>query len=745
MDAEPAPTLEQEILENNNTTAAEIYEKIIEEIRDSFSTQTVVEIKKNMIQKRNTGVLKTTDFISLITELQQHLDNKLIEKKYHLEVKDEVNKTITRQERTIRTGNGELAVKVNDAQNQAIHSTLDRAVSFLDRRLISTTDLHETITSQLHSPSIPYAVTGLTSDTIITGTISSQVKMRPNGVLLLEHFINDPEVMQIDYHKKIVHLKKFKKSIATMSYVQKDVPNNMGHGFYVKTIFADIEEHGDSFFLQSKRTYLEIENTTPQSMAFETVNRLMNKIAISVNPNFDDLTRHYHTKEPIYVKMTSTFDGSHRLSNKDKEHKINAFKNEFSFFFGTFDLITAELLFEEISETRNFLMETKSIISPEYNASLRQKFRNIYLPNCNCERRNVIIYGSGAINSALSTHILKNCKHCHIELVDPINDFCVDHEICNDTVFISNDKYENYEPLKEHYCLVVADIGVLAPDRNHFTNDYRYTNHSTTYLYEKFFDKSCKMVLKAGFAPNLANLLCDRIWHYKPHNPEFWIETSPTAKTNISTFMQDMLVEKLYFNSIRQKNWKKDKLVIGYSEEFPIYDAMDYLTTNLPFNINAGNHIPYSNSIHSKRLIPYSKPHLGFLTPEFTAKQKKFAADLESKKTVEEKLKMAEESDLLPQDKLYLVAHIMSKRIQVIGSRLKKGLGVSFGDKEAIKNEEMTLKNASYLISKSKYEGGFSRITTITPKISELCVDFDTIKHKVINRTSYNDYVSFDF
>ena len=125
-----------------------------------------------------------------------------------------------------------------------------------------------------------------------------------------------------------------------MSFVRTDLPNSVGNGFYLKSIYSGIDTFGDSFFLQSPRTFIELSNSTPQTISYEACSRIMDRIASSINPNFDGLTRSSKSYTPVYVKVQSNFNDENLPSIKQMNHKEQIIQRYFDYFTENMDMIS---------------------------------------------------------------------------------------------------------------------------------------------------------------------------------------------------------------------------------------------------------------------------------------------------------------------------------------------------------------------------------------------------------------------
>jgi len=193
----------------------------VAEIRGMFPTHGIPDLKKKIAEYRQLCHITPLQQMDLIRELQHYYSSIQQQANYKVMNQEVESKIITRQERTIQTGNSNLSVHKNYQQSTALDNSLERAMLFFKRRLIDPVDVFDTLTNQLKSPNIPYTLTGLTSSTIITGIFTSQVRMRPSTIELMKSIIKDDDLMAVDELKKTVTLKPFKKVIATMSFVQK--------------------------------------------------------------------------------------------------------------------------------------------------------------------------------------------------------------------------------------------------------------------------------------------------------------------------------------------------------------------------------------------------------------------------------------------------------------------------------------------------------------------------------------------
>lgn len=716
--------------DHDEETAFSHYDQLLEQMLVLPKVQFLALLKKYRAD------LKVTyqQYVSIVSNYQNHLADIQEKKKYIKPVNVTATDVNTRQQNTIAGGEQKLQIKINEAQDQIIRGAAQRALTFFDRRNVDIKDVVKVLTNQLECQSVPYTITGLTPFTLLTNSFETEVRMRPTGRSILKSLVKD-DTRYIDYpNKNKILIKPFKTIIGTLAFVRKDVPMAIGKSFVVTVRNSEIESFGDSYFLQSARSILEIVNTTEQTMSYSQLDRTMHKLAVMINPNFSDLVRVRNTKKRAIMQVRSVFSAKTGFKTKQRESYERIIEETFALYDGHKDALSIECVFEEISLMRDFLMETKSVIVADYNASLRQKFMPIKPTSCDCLNKAWLIYGSGPINSAMVVHILTIVKEGSIEFVDPAIDTDIIVKEKNRTIRFINATYETYDPQFDVYCCVISDIGTMEHSRNHFTNDYRYTNQYARLLYERWNTVACSMVLKVGFAYGLPRCSFTSVWHFKPHNPEFWFNIEKNQGSFDSDVINDLLIEKLHFNALRLKAWKRDELLIAKSAMFPIFDTWHFLTTELPFNIHSGKFTPYSNSIHTERTTPYRRPTLGFLQPEFNLIQKKVMNDLQKSDDIQSNLALLETAELTPFQKFSVVAFLLSKRVGVVGSRLKKSLGEVHGGIKDSALDATTLANVRYLTINDAMEEKKIVVKTLTPKMIDICVDYNRIIEIITTR-----------
>jgi hypothetical protein len=684
-------------------------------------------------------------FQQLLHLLQNTAASNQPPKKYIKEVMVAVSTPMTSQEKTIVSGHFNMVIKESTDQIIKKKMLLDRAKNYFDRRGMDMNDIVSTIATQLSTSQLPYVVTGLTAKTLLTNTFDSDVRMRPDSISLLKNIVGTSKVLTIDSFRSQVHIEPFKAIITTLSYVNKQYPNEIGSGFYVRTLDTQVESFGDSYYLQSSKTTLELQNTTPQTMTFGQLDVIMHKLCTNINSNFDDLLRRQKKRSVIQVQTTSVYDSTTTISSSLTESKLQRIRSYLPHFSELYDDIESEIVFDTISAIREYYLETKSLTMPDYNASTRQKYKLLQKLDCACLEKHVLVYGSGSITSALSVHLLSLPFNGTLELVDPIIDTVLQFNHNSELCIASNQTYETYAPLHNHYCLIVNDIGSFESGRTHFQNDNRLTNYYSRLIYDTWHNKTCNFSLHMGFGLGLFDLPVKSIWHFKPHNPEFWVNTGVGADTKISPLLRQIYIDKLEFNAIRLRYWRSDKMVYGVSKQFPNFNVFDYFDINLPFPVTHGKSIPYSNSISKGRLIPYSKPNLGFMQPHFNSSQQEILKFIETCEDADLVKKKLDESELTPFQKFSLIAFTMGKRITVIGSRMKRSLGEEYGKIKDKKIDATTTANASYLTINKDDQDRLIHIKTITPKMSDIAVDYEKIHKTVTSRAIYGPITFFSF
>lgn len=642
----------------------------------------------------------------------------------------------SRQEKTIVAGMMPNATIMTKKFVQNVSTALRRAEASFAYNQVDGEDITKTITTHLNTDQIPYALTGLAPSYLITGVPTSYINMRPSGFQFMSAILNNDNTKIFrDPLTETITINPFVVRHSTLSYVDKNLKRLLFKVFMVENIEQRILDNGDSFLLQQHSNLIQISCNTRLEIDEMQCNRYANGIAHAITPFTGDIIRgnYHHTTTYIPVKHLFTEDD---LNNKPNLNSFQYYYRKSVFLQPMSDLLDVELLFDEFNAIRQYNCETKRNTPPDSNATLQQKFHLILPPLCRCQDPNVLVFGSGDVTSSLSKQIIMNYPNYKIYLIDPKISMELDVSIGEQEIHMKPVSLFEYEHPHHHICHIISDVGRDDTTRDFSANDYRFSNYVGHYLLKNYYHRYTKMTLKLGFAYNIPHINAHSIWHFKPQNPEFFVDLFHDSKIPIVKFLTHVLSSKLAFIQSRFKNWEKQKNLIGYSDIFPKLDVTKMIIHKPAFTLRHGLFIPYSNSTHPQRLQAHVKPVFSYFDPLLSKDQKDLLNNINKAKSLKDAEDLLENSNISPTAKIFAIASILGRSIETVGNRLKEGLGIQERTHLITEmDKELLGDNICYL----SYEEKTKKITTITPSSKEIYLDINKLHNIIQNRQVYPD------
>jgi len=387
-----------------------------------------------------------------------------------------------------------------------------------------------------------------------------------------------------------------------------------------------------------------------------------------------------------------------------------------------------------MDQQRRYNCETKTILPPDSNATLNKKFKLIEPPACVCAKPNVLVFGSGDIVSSLSKHVIAKYPSMEIYLVDPRLSDNASITMGTTTVHLCPISMFDYVHPHHHICHIISDVGREDETRDFSANDYRFTNYVAHHIIAAYRDRYTKLTLKLGFAYNIPSVKCDRVWHFKPQNPEFFVDVHNQSTIYLTKFLPHLLGAKLQFIQERFKQWDKQRTLIGISKHFPKLDSCKLIVEEPTYQISVGKFIPYSNGTHPLRTKAHVRPKFSFYDPIFSAEQKDLLRKIKATRTQAEAIECINNSSVSPTNKIFLIASQYGKDLQAVGSRLKIGLGIDFMNKNQTETEMQLLgDNKQYL----QYDKRKKSIDTLTASSKQIYLDINRLDQILQARNTY--------
>lgn len=650
------------------------------------------------------------------------------------ENKQDKAKTSTRQEKTIVVGHTPTAAIMTKEFHKTVTDCLDRAQAAFVYNRVDSNDVAKTITTHLNTDMIPHALTGLAPSYLITGVSTTFINMRPDGITFFRSLLNnDTEKIKEDPITGDITIRPFVVYHRTLSYVDASLNRIVHKQFHVENVEQKILNTGDSYLLQQYSNLIRLSSTTSIRITRQQCNKIANAIVHAITPFNNDVIRGDYHFPVIYRAVKHLFTES----DINKQMHINAYSYYYqnsAFLKEHSDLFDVELFFDEMDQLRRYNCETKTILPPDSNATLNKKFKLIEPPICMCSHPNVLVFGSGDIVSSLSKHVLARYPGCEIFLVDPrlsenstINIGTMQVHLCPISLF-------DYVHPHHHICHIISDVGREDETRDFSANDYRFTNYVAHHIIAAYKDRYTKLTLKMGFAYNIPSVRCDRVWHFKPQNPEFFVDVHNQSTVYLAKFLPHLLGAKLQFTLERFKYWDKQKTLIGISEHFPKLDSCRLVVEEPTYSISKGVFIQYSNGTHPRRMKAHVRPKFSFYDPIFSAEQKDLLRKIKSSHTSEEAIEHINNSSVSPTNKIFLIASQYGKDIQAVGSRLKTGLGIDYINKNQTETELQLLgNNQQYL----QYDKRKKSIETLTASSKQIYLDINHLDQIIQARNVY--------